>query len=81
MPMQYTTQFVCHGFQVKSGVLVSAMLNLGALLFILFANRHYNALYAIISGKLPFIFWIIADMVPLFLLLLPNEKEKGAKHA
>ena len=81
MPMQYTTQLVCHGFRVKSGVLVSAIINVGALLFILFANRHYNTLYALISGKLPFVFWIIGDMVPLFLLLLPNEKEKEAKHA
>lgn len=78
MPLQYTTQLLCHSFHIKSGVLVSAILNIGALIFLLFANRQYNTVYTIISGKLPFVFWLIADMVPLFLLFLPKTKgERG----
>ena len=76
MPLQYTTQLVCHGFHIKSGVLVSFIVNVGALLFLLFANRHYNALYHLISGKLPIVFYLIADMVPLFILFLPNSTRK-----
>ena len=76
MPLQYTTQLICHGFHIKSGVLISAILNAGALVFLLFANRRYNALYAFISGKLPFIFWLIADMVPLFLVFLPKNRKR-----
>ena len=79
MPLQYTTQFICEGFKVKSGVLVSTILNVGALLFLLFANRRYNAIYELISGKLPIIFWFIADMVPLFFLFLPKSNKKEVK--
>ena len=78
MPLQYTTQLVCHGFQVKSGILVSALLNVGAFLFLLFANRRYNAVYTLISGKLSFVFWIIADLIPLFFLLLPKKEGNNA---
>ena len=82
MPLQYTTQLICDGFHVKSGVLVSTILNAGALLFLLFANRRYNTFYDLISGKLPPVFWFIADMLPLFLLLLPKStKKKGDNHA
>lgn len=78
MPLQYTTQLICQGFQVKSGVMVSAILNACAFLFLLFANRQYNSVYEVISGKLPVVFWLIADMVPLFLLFLPKTEEKDA---
>jgi hypothetical protein len=82
MPIQYTTQLICHGFHIKSGVLVSFIVNLGALLFLLFANRQYNTLYDLIGGKLTFIFYLIADMVPLFVLFLPkNTKKKEVKNA
>ena len=82
MPLQYTTQLLCEQFHIKSGVLVSAIINVGALVFLLFANRHYNAIYALISGKFSFIFWIIADMVPLFFLFLPkNTQKRGQNHA
>ena len=76
MPLQYTTQLLCNGFRIKSSVLVSTILNLGALIFLLFANRHYNALYAFISGNLSFVFLLIADLVPLFFLFLPKDKAK-----
>ncbi|MBO5736417.1 MAG: GerAB/ArcD/ProY family transporter, partial [Clostridia bacterium] len=79
MPLQYATQLICEGFQVKSGVFVSIILNVGALLFLLFANRRYNAVYELISGKLPFLFWLIADMVPLFFLFLPKNAKKEEK--
>lgn len=78
MPLQYTTQLICQGFQVKRGVIVSAVLNVCAFLFLLFANRQYNTVYEVISGKLPVAFWLIADMVPLLLLFLPKTEEKDA---
>ena len=74
MPLQYTTQFICHGFQVKSGVLMSAIINIGAFIFLLFANRQYNVFYNLISGKLSIVFWLIADMLPLLFLLLGKNK-------
>ena len=78
MPLQYTTQLICQGFRVKSGVLVSAVLNICVFVILLFANRQYNTVYEVISGKLPLIFWFIADMVPLFLLFLPKKEKMNA---
>ena len=78
MPLLYTTQLICHTFQVKKSVLVSAILNIGALVFLLFANRHYNAIYSLIGGKLSIVFWFIADMLPLFFLFLPKKERKRA---
>ena len=78
MPLQYTTQLICHTFQVKKSVLVSAILNVGALVFLLFANRHYNAIYSLIGGKLSIVFWLIADMLPLFFLFLPKKEKNRA---
>ncbi len=78
MPLQYTTQLIRDGFQVKNGILISAILNIGALIFLLFANRHYNAIYALISEKLPVVFWFIADMLPLFFLFLPKKEKTRA---
>jgi hypothetical protein len=78
MPLQYTTQLIRDGFQVKNGILISAILNIGALIFLLFANRHYNAIYALISEKLPVVFWFIADMLPLFFLFLPKKERTRA---
>ena len=78
MPLQYTTQLICHTFQVKKSVLVSAIINVGALVFLLFANRHYNAIYSLIGGKLSIAFWFIADMLPLFFLFLPKKERKRA---
>ena len=80
MPLQYATQLFCEGFKVKSHVFVSAIVNVGALLFLLFANRRYDAIYTLISGKFPLVFWFIADVVPLFFLFLPKFNKKEVKN-
>ena len=82
MPLQYTTQFTCQGFGIKSPTLVAAVLNLGLLVFLLFYNKYYNTIYSIVSGKLSVVFWLVADLLPLFFLLLPkNDRVKERKRA
>ena len=79
MPLQYAVDFTCRALHSKRRALYAGILNFALLLFTFYCNKYYNTLFALFSGKLPFVFWFIADMLPLFLLFLPNEKEK--KHA
>ncbi|MBQ7830489.1 MAG: GerAB/ArcD/ProY family transporter [Clostridia bacterium] len=73
--LQYATSFFCRGIGTQKKLIPSAVLNFGLFLFVLFFNRRYNALYALISGKLFWIFWLVAAMLPLFFLLPKNQKE------
>lgn len=75
MPLQFATDFVCKVCHTRKKVLVATLLNLALLLLLLYANKFYNAVYALISGKLPFIFWLIADMLPLFFIFLPKMQD------
>ncbi len=79
MPLQYAVDFTCRATNSKRRALYAAILNFALLLFTFYCNKYYNTLFSLISGKLPFVFWLIADILPLFLLFLPMEKEK--KHA
>lgn len=78
MPLQYSTDFVCRAVGTKRRVIFATVLNLGLLLFAFFCNKYYNAFYAVISGKLSFVFWIVADLLPLFFLFVPKYTETKA---
>ena len=89
IPLQFATDFFCLSFNVKDKLLPAAVLNLALLLFLFYTNRHYDAIYSLFTTKLTFIFWIIADMVPLFLFFGAvfdtkkksiNQKGKEMKH-
>ena len=75
MPLQYTTDLFCHACHIQKRVLPSAVLNLALFFFVFYCNKYYNSFYAVISGKLGFVFWIFADILPLLLLLLPKYSE------
>ncbi len=83
LPLHYSVDFVCRTVGTRRRTLFSAILNVGLFFFVLFCNKYYNALYGVISGKLSFVFWLVADMLPLFCLLIPKftavKKEK--RHA
>lgn len=82
LPLQYTTHLLQKTFGIESKMIIAAVLNFGLYLFVLFCNKYYNSFYRVISGKLPFVFWLIADMLPLFCLLLPkNTQPPNAKTA
>lgn len=77
MPLLYTIDFTCRAVGTRRRALFSALLNLALLGFVFYFNKYYNALYGLISGKLPLVFWLIADMVPLFFLFLPKSRAKA----
>ena len=75
-PLHYATDLttrVCGG---KRRVWFAAAFNLAALLFTLFCNQHYNAIYALFGQYLFPVFWVLADLFPLALLLLILKKRK-----
>jgi hypothetical protein len=80
LPLAYVTDFSCRLLGTERKSLFSAFLNLGLLFFLLYGNRHYNAIYTLISRKSPFVFWFIADMVPLLLLFLPKSTKTKPKN-
>ncbi len=75
LPVLYVTECTAHLLGTERKSLLSAIFSLALFLALLFLNRYYNLVYEAISGKLPWIFWLIADMVPLFCLFLPNDKK------
>lgn len=79
LPLQYTTELTARICNTKRKTLIAAILNIALLFVILFFNRFYDTFYNLISGKLPLVFWLVADTVPLFLLFLPTEKNKKEK--
>jgi hypothetical protein len=72
LPLQYTTEFLCEIFRFQRKTYLSAVFNFLLLIGVLFLNRHYDRIYALISGDLNFIFLIFGIVLPLFLLFLPS---------
>ena len=81
LPLQYATDLTCNTLHIKQKAVFSAILNFLLFLFVLFCNKYYNTFYSLISRKIPFVFWFIADMLPLFLLLLPKKSNRRSTHA
>lgn len=80
LPLQYVTYSISAIFRTERKTLISALLNLGLLVAVLFLNRRYDAFYAVISHKLYPVFWLFANLLPLCVLFLPktpkNKKNK-----
>lgn len=73
LPLQYVTELTARSFHKTRKTWFAAVLNLLLFLFALYFNRRYDGIYALISGKLYPVFWLVADTVPLFLLFLPKS--------
>ena len=81
-PLHFATDLSTRLLGVKRRAWVSAAIHLGALVFVLFCNQHYNAIYALWGEKLFPVFWVFADFVPLLLLLfLVKTPKKEKRHA
>ena len=79
LPLQYVTYSICAICKTERKTLTAALLNFALLIFVLFTNRHYNAIYSLISGKLAPVFWLFANLLPLFALCLPKKPKNGQK--
>ena len=80
LPLQYSTRLIAETLRVRKTTFVSAILNFFFFLFTLFFNRRYNLFYRFISRETFFIFFLIADMLPLFLLFLPKNQKNSTKN-
>lgn len=80
LPLQYSTLLITETLHVRKKTIVSAILNVLLFLFALFFNRRYNLFYHFISRETFLIFFLIADMLPLFLLLLPKNNKKSTQN-
>ena len=79
MPLLYATELFCRSFHITEKVLPSAVLHVGLFFLIFYCNKYYNGFYAVIGGRLPFLFWIFADIAPLLLLFLPTKQTSNEK--
>ena len=75
-PLHYAADFTARTIGGKGRVWFAALFNLAALLFTLFCNQHYNAVYTLFGRYLFPVFWLFADILPLLLLLLTLKKDK-----
>lgn len=81
LPLQYTTNLLADTIGTKRKTWLSAALNFVLLAFALFFNKRHDSFYAVIGGKLFWIFWLFADLLPLLVLLLPPTRTKEVNHA
>lgn len=81
LPLQYTTNLLADAIGTKRKTWLAAALNFVLLVLVLFLNKHYDGFYAVIGGKLFWVFWIFADLLPLLVLLLPKARKKEVNHA
>ena len=79
LPLQYVTYTISAIFNTERKTLISALLNLGLLIAILFLNRHYDGFYAVISHRLYPVFWLFANLLPLAVLFLPKAPKNRQK--
>ncbi|MBO4939815.1 MAG: GerAB/ArcD/ProY family transporter [Clostridia bacterium] len=86
LPLQYTTELLSVSTPVKNRTLIAFLINAAALVFTLFGNKHYNAIYAFFCEKLFLVFTFISYLPPILLLFLPTHNQitntkKESKHA
>jgi hypothetical protein len=79
LPIHYTIGCTAKILKVQRRSWISAVLHIFLFLFVLFCNRFYNTFYGIIAGKLAPVFWVVSDMLPLFLLFLPKPNTPNVK--
>jgi hypothetical protein len=76
-PLLYTCDCVARTIPTTRKTLLSACLLFALFFLVLYLNKYYNRFYAVISGKLPPVFFVFADFLPLLTLFLSNRKERS----
>lgn len=72
-PLFYTVDATARLFQTERKTLFSAIINVGAFVFVLFCNKYYDGFYEVIGGKLFPVFWLFADLLPLGCLFIKEK--------
>lgn len=78
VPLFYAVEFSACAFTKDNKLLLSATVNFGAFLFVLFCNKYYDSVYAFFGNALPAPF-IALSILPLFLLFLPAQPRRIKK--
>ena len=60
----------------RKRLIFSVCINGAALIFVLFATRHYHFFYSLSTSKLFFVFPMFSVALPLSFLLLKGDKKK-----
>lgn len=81
MPLQYVTDLSTRALGFKQKALFSALLNGALLIFLLFCNKFYNAVYSLFSVNLSFIYWSATLFFTLLFVFLPTPAKKEARYA
>lgn len=76
-PLFYTVELVARSLKTERKTLISAAINGAAFLFVLFFNKYYNSIYALLCEKLSFLFWIFGFVTPLSFLFYALKKKDG----
>ena len=74
-PLSYACECLARNVPTARKTLLSALLLFVLFFLVLYLNKYYNAFYEIISGKLPPLFFLFADFLPLLALFLGVRKE------
>ncbi len=80
LPLQYTSELCTRIFPKVKRVYASILLNVGLFLFVLYTNKYYDRIYALICDKLPVVFWLVAYLLPLFIFFLPKTNKEKSKN-
>lgn len=77
VPLFYAVDFSARAFTKNNKLILSATVNFGAFLFVLFCNKYYDSIYAFFGNALPLLF--IAFSVSTLLLFLLKQKNRVKK--
>lgn len=77
-PLLYTTDFLAVSIRTERKTLLSAAVCFAAFLFVLYMNKYYDSVYALVAGKLYPLFLLFADLLPLAFLFL-RERKNGER--
>lgn len=75
-PVSFAVSCLARPLRTHRKTLLSLIVTLGAFLFVLYFNKYYDKIYALIAGKLYFLFYIFADALPLTLLFFLDDGKK-----
>ncbi|MBE7067969.1 MAG: hypothetical protein E7381_01565 [Clostridiales bacterium] len=78
LPLFYSVEFTATALTKGNKLILSATVNFGAFLFVLFCNKYYDRIYSFFGNALPPLF-IAFNLFPLLFLLLNLKKDKSNK--
>ena len=83
LPLVLSTRLFTEAIGAKTPLPISAVLNAGLFLVVVFFNRFYGILYSLLTTKFLFIFPLFSYLLPLLslLLLLKNKKKQEVSYA